>query len=89
LGWLEEGGSLPAHDLLLTDVVLPGMDGWELAGRVRDASPATRVLFMSGYPRSALPSLTGRDDIQLLEKPFTPADLVRAVQAAFTERPLP
>src|SRR5204862_2315786 len=38
-----------ALDLLLTDVVLPGIDGADLAGRLRALKPGLRVLFMSGY----------------------------------------
>jgi PAS domain S-box-containing protein len=61
----------PVH-LLLTDVVLPGMDGVQLARQVTRARPGVRVLFMSGYARS-LGSIPGGIDpsIHLLEKPFT------------------
>jgi two-component system, cell cycle sensor histidine kinase and response regulator CckA len=61
----------PIH-LLLTDVVLPGMDGIELASHVTRERPDTRVLVMSGYARGA-GSIGGRLDpsIHLLEKPFT------------------
>jgi CheY-like chemotaxis protein len=59
-------------DLLLTDVVLPGIDGRELAAHIRRERPNTRVLFMSGYARG-LGSSDGRLDagVHLLEKPFT------------------
>src|SRR5712691_4853863 len=59
-------------DLLLTDVVLPGIDGRELAAHVGRERPNTRVLFMSGYARG-LGSGDGRLDAgaQLIEKPFT------------------
>jgi PAS domain S-box-containing protein len=59
-------------DLLLTDVVLPGIGGRELAAQVGRERPNTRVLFMSGYARS-LGSGDGRLDAgaQLIEKPFT------------------
>jgi DNA-binding response OmpR family regulator len=64
-------------DLLLTDVVLPGIDGRELAARVGRERPNMCVLFMSGYPRS-LGSDDGRLDagVQLLEKPFTAQTLL-------------
>lgn len=87
LEWVEQRGGLPVHDLLLTDVVLPGMDGWELARCVQSLSPSTRVMLMSGYPRSALPSLKERDDVRLLEKPFTPARLLKAVRDALEGPP--
>jgi len=68
--------SAPIH-LLLTDIVLPGMDGVELAARVTRERPDTRVLVMSGYARGA-GSIGGRLDpaIHLLEKPFTAQDLL-------------
>jgi two-component system cell cycle sensor histidine kinase/response regulator CckA len=61
----------PVH-LLLTDVVLPGMDGAQLATHVTRERPDARVLFMSGYART-LGSIEGGLDpsINLLEKPFT------------------
>ena len=62
----------PIH-LLLTDVIMPGMDGRELAERMMVARPDTRILFMSGY---ADPPIS--DDI-LLEKPVTPDALARKV----------
>ena len=64
-------------DLLLTDVVLPGIDGRELAAHVGRERPNTRVLFMSGYARG-LGSSDGRLDagVQLLEKPFTAQTLL-------------
>ena len=59
-------------DLLLTDVVLPGMDGRELAVRVTRDRPHVRVLYMSGYT-GRLRTATGfiEPGVQLLEKPFT------------------
>jgi signal transduction histidine kinase/CheY-like chemotaxis protein len=78
-------------ELLLTDVVMPGMDGRELAARLRELKPATGVLFMSGY----VPSTLGRsvtDDLQragLLQKPFTAEELARAVRRALDQRAKP
>jgi PAS domain S-box-containing protein len=67
-------------DLLLTDVVMPGMLGKELAERFVAARPGVPVLYMSGY---AQPVLTERGTLEegmtLLEKPFTEAELRAAV----------
>jgi DNA-binding response OmpR family regulator len=64
-------------DLLLTDVVLPGIDGRELAAHAGQHRPNMRVLFMSGYAWG-LGSSDGRLDqgAQLLEKPFTAQTLL-------------
>jgi CheY-like chemotaxis protein len=75
-------------DLLLTDVIMPGMSGRELAEKVLTERPGLRVLYMSGYTDDAL----GRHGLQwtadqFIQKPFTPASLVekvRTVLAAFS-----
>jgi PAS domain S-box-containing protein len=58
-------------DLMLTDVMLPGMNGRELAERARQMEPALKVLFMTGYARDIIVH-QGRLDpgIELIEKPF-------------------
>ncbi len=68
-------------DLLLTDVVMPEMSGYDLATRVRLAQPATRTLFMSGYAHKALGEASELPEGELLRKPFTPEQLTRAVRA--------
>ncbi len=74
-------------ELLVVDVVLPGMNGPELAGRIRELHPDASVLFVSGY---GLEELRDRGvhviDGQLLEKPFAPAALVDAVHGTLAER---
>lgn len=57
-------------DVLLTDVMLPHMSGKELAERVKERSPGTRTLFMSGYAGEEV-----NIDGPFLEKPFSPMDL--------------
>jgi PAS domain S-box-containing protein len=79
--------ALEAVDLLLTDVILPQMNGIELAGRVERQYPGLRVLFISGYPdqiEAAEQSLDERHDF--LAKPFAVAELIRRVHRLL-ERP--
>ena len=68
-------------DLLLTDVVLPGLDGAELADRLRETCPDTKVLFMSGYADDRL-SFRGvlKEGTRLLEKPLTNRALITKVR---------
>jgi hypothetical protein len=68
--------------LLLTDVVMPIMNGIELAQRVEATSPTTKVLLMSGYVTAAVKS-SGRP---LLSKPFRTNDLLAAVRQMLDSR---
>jgi CheY-like chemotaxis protein len=68
-------------DLLLTDLVMPGMTGRELADRVHEQRPETRILFMSGYSDEVSGPVVGdAEPIRLLPKPFTPETLARRVR---------
>ena len=67
-------------DLLLTDVVMPGMTGVELARQVRTSWPETPILYMSGYTNRALRE--SDPDADLLRKPFTVSELLQRVRAA-------
>ncbi|GGK42212.1 histidine kinase [Pilimelia terevasa] len=67
--------------LLVSDVVLPGMQGKELAARLAVTRPGARVLYVSGYTRPVLTSRgTLEGDQVLLAKPFTRDELLRAVR---------
>jgi two-component system, cell cycle sensor histidine kinase and response regulator CckA len=59
-------------DLLVTDVVMPEMDAFELADRVVSEIPGVRVLYTSGYTDAAAEG-------PFIQKPFTPAELVEKV----------
>jgi CheY-like chemotaxis protein len=61
---------------LLTDVVLPGVNGRELARQLRVRRPNLKVLFMTGYSRNAIIHQGRLDpDVELIQKPITQADL--------------
>jgi two-component system, cell cycle sensor histidine kinase and response regulator CckA len=67
-------------DLMLTDIVMPGMSGPELAERIRASRPATKVLYMSGYTDRELTSATAWEfGPAILQKPFTPQTLSHKV----------
>ena len=68
-------------DLLLTDVVMPGMNGRELVRRAQEIAPGMRVLYMSGYPRNAVVR-QGRvgEGVELLQKPISQTHLAARVR---------
>jgi PAS domain S-box-containing protein len=73
-------------DLLLTDVVMPGMNGRELANVMRQMRPGIQVIFASGYTDDQV--LLGdvrQDERTFLQKPFTTLELVRRIRAALDQ----
>jgi signal transduction histidine kinase/CheY-like chemotaxis protein len=78
----------PIH-LLVTDVVLPGMNGRELAERLMAARPELRVLYASGYTDDAVVRHGVREGAPFLQKPFTFVSLQRTVQATLAGSPRP
>ena len=71
-------------DLLFSDIVMPGMSGWELAKRVLERKPELKVLFTSGYPRDIDASGAIGRQSTILPKPFTRSDLAGAIRSALT-----
>jgi two-component system cell cycle sensor histidine kinase/response regulator CckA len=82
--------SVAAVDLLLTDLVMPGMGGKELARRLTGRWPGMAVAFMSGYPDGPthLDDATHADEVAgpLLHKPFTVQGLLGHVRRALDGR---
>jgi CheY-like chemotaxis protein len=68
-------------DLLLTDVVMPGMNGVQVAAEVERLRPGTRVLLCSGYTRDALAANGLPPGVAFLSKPYTLAGLLEKVTA--------
>ncbi len=80
LALAERGGAI---GLLLTDVVMPGMSGRELAERFGEKRPGVPVLYMTGYTDDAVIRRIGLEEsAALVQKPLTFAVLARAVRAA-------
>jgi len=74
---LELVRSTESIDLLVTDIVMPGMDAFELAQRVNTEIPGIRILYTSGYTDAAAEG-------HFIQKPFTPQQLVDKVSAVLT-----
>ena len=92
---LEAGGPVEALELLarsevgvdvvLSDVIMPGMSGGQFAERLARSHPGLPVIFMSGYTGGDVD--LGDPSLTLLEKPFTRDDLLAAVAARLTRNP--
>jgi CheY-like chemotaxis protein len=87
--WRDHGAPI---DLVLSDVVMPGASGVELAADITCLSPDTAIILISGYTPSALKHhrllSSASYGVQLLQKPIAPADLIAAVDSTlFPGRP--
>ncbi|MEZ5656668.1 MAG: response regulator [Sphingobium sp.] len=70
-------------DLLLTDIVMPEMDGIELAQHVAKVAPETRVMFITGFAAVTLKAGKAVPQAKVLSKPFHLRDLVLEVDRMF------
>jgi PAS domain S-box-containing protein len=83
--WCEKHGG-KIH-LLLTDIIMPGTSGRELARRITAKHPQTRVLYMSGYTDNVLAQGGVLEaGLSFLQKPFTPASLAQKVREVLDSR---
>ena len=72
---------LREFDLLLTDIVMPVMDGIELARRAAQIDPDMKIMFITGFAAVALnPANRAPEDAKILSKPFHLKDLVQEVE---------
>ena len=77
LGILER---MPDLELMVTDVVMPGMNGRKLAEVARERRPGLKVLFTTGYTRNAIVHNGTLDDgVDLLAKPFALEDIAAKI----------
>jgi signal transduction histidine kinase len=73
-------------DLLVSDLIMPGMNGRDMATLMRITQPKLRVLFMTGYPPDEVARIVGNlPDVAVLAKPFIPIELVTKVQEMLEE----
>ena len=74
-------------DLLLSDVLLPNQNGFEVAGQIHARSPRIPIVFMSGYYDQAVAEAAHLDiSSTILQKPFAMADLLAHLRAACAAR---
>lgn len=72
-------------DLLLSDIVMPEMDGIELAQRCSEISPSTKVMFITGFAAVTLKANREAPQARVLSKPFHLKDLVLEVERVFED----
>lgn len=73
-------------DLLLSDIVMPEMDGIELAQRCAEISPRTKVMFITGFAAVSLRASREQPHAKVLSKPFHLRDLVLEVERVFEDQ---
>ena len=74
---IDEGQKV---DLVVSDVVMPEMDGPTLFKELRQDNPSIKVIFVSGYPNEAFRESLGSDDFAFLPKPFSLPQLALKVK---------
>ena len=69
-------------DLLISDVVMPGMDGPTVVRQARKSRPDLKILFMSGYAEEQLRKSIDLENVNFLPKPFSVTELAEAARRA-------
>ena len=68
-------------DLVLTDVIMPGIGGKDVAEKMQEFCPNTKLIFMSGYTNNAIVHHGVLDDkTNFIQKPFTPISLLKKIR---------
>jgi DNA-binding NtrC family response regulator len=73
-------------DVLLTDVKMPGMNGYQLAEAGLSLRPELKVMLMTGYADEAIPDIIREASIPILRKPFNFANLASSIRQVITSR---
>jgi two-component system cell cycle sensor histidine kinase/response regulator CckA len=79
---LEILGAGEPIDLLISDVVMPGMDGPTMVREARKSRPEMKILFMSGYAEEQLRKSIDIENVNFLPKPFSVTELAEAARRA-------
>jgi CheY-like chemotaxis protein len=74
---LEVVEKTPEFDVLVTDIVMPGMDGWTFAEHIRVQHPRMPIVYVSGYSTESTRPVEGG---QIVWKPFSKRDLAQAIR---------
>ena len=74
-------------DVLVSDVMMPGMDGPTFAGKAREMRPDLRVIFISGYAEDSFRRNLNDIDFEFLPKPFSLNELTAKVKIAIESGP--
>jgi CheY-like chemotaxis protein len=73
-------------DLLVTDVIMPGMNGQQLADRLTVLRPGLPVIFTSAYTRGVLTDSADDRTVAFLDKPFTAAALTETIRSVLDSK---
>ena len=74
-------------ELALLDVMMPGMNGLELARRIRSENPAIKIVLMSGYGPEEIASVVGKNPYGVIWKPFKTESLLKMIENALGDAP--